>query len=484
MSEIVRHFPYETPRQLQSDVLQVLGDLWDQYDVFCIIAPTAAGKSALAKAISNWNRSTSIITPTNVLVDQFLDAFPDTPTMRRLDSYHCDTWLWACSKTRGKEKGFCKGCKAAKELAVAKYKRGPGIYTYHTYMGYDIYRDILVVDEAHNTIPVLQDMHSTHIWQHDYQYPSNLYTSSQILDWLTKHPDSKNARKHKKIKRLIEILQSPIPTHVIERTLAKFEGKGTLPGKPEMRDCIRFYSISPADVGHLLWPESVQKVILMSATIGRKDIEDLGLHKRRAVFLHCDSPIPPERRPIYPISVVGVNRHNLDSATEKLASYIENEIVPSFPGQKGVIHATYQMAKLLREHLTDDRYMFHTKETKSKVYRQFRQLPPESGACLVASGMYEGIDLPDDLGRWQVITKIPWGSLGDPATRYRAEQDPEWYRWNTLKHLIQACGRISRHPEDYGTTFILDSTFERLYNESHHLLPRWFEQAVYLNGGK
>lgn len=478
MNEITKYFPYSTPRQLQSDLLHSLGELWNKYDVFCIIAPTAAGKSAIAKSIANWQRSTSVITPTNVLVDQFLDEFPDTPTLRRLDSYSCDTWLWSCSKTRGREKGFCKGCPAARELSVAKYKKGPGVYTYHTYMAHKIYRDNVVIDEAHNTIPVLQDLHSTHIWQHDYKYPSNIYSTEQILRWLTEHPGSLSIRKHKKIKHLIEILKEPIPTHVVKRQMVDFDGRDTLPGKPEPRDCITFHSISPEEMGHKLWSDTVQKIVLMSATIGRKDIEDLGLHKRRVVYLHCDSPIPPENRPIYPVGVASVNRHNLDTSIERMAQYIEEGLVPRYEGQKGVIHATYQIADRLRSYLTSDRYIFHSRDDKSRRYQEFRKLPPESGAILVASGMYEGIDLPDDLGRWQCITKVPWRSLGDPAIRYRAETDPDWYNWNTLKDLIQACGRISRHPEDFGETFILDSTFSRLYNESRDMIPKWFSEAI------
>ena len=88
--------------------------------------------------------------------------------------------------------------------------------------------------------------------------------------------------------------------------------------------------------------------------------------------------------------------------------------------------------------------------------------------------MYEGVDLPDDLGRWQVITKIPWPSLGDAAIAALAERDPEWYLWETAKTVIQAGGRVSRHENDYGVTYCLDSSFMRLYNEGQHLLPRWF----------
>ena len=93
---------------------------------------------------------------------------------------------------------------------------------------------------------------------------------------------------------------------------------------------------------------------------------------------------------------------------------------------------------------------------------------------LVASGMYEGLDLVDDTARWQVVSKIPWPSLADPAMKWRANEDPDFYNWETLRQVIQACGRVCRGPDDYGVTYILDSTWNRLEREAAHLFPDWF----------
>ena len=122
--------------------------------------------------------------------------------------------------------------------------------------------------------------------------------------------------------------------------------------------------------------------------------------------------------------------------------------------------------------------MFHTNETKGEVYKQFREATEPK--ILVASGMYEGIDLPEDLGRWQVISKIPWPSLGNPAIKYKMERDEEWYYWETAKIVIQACGRICRSETDRGISYILDSTWQRLYINCQRLelLPKWFTESI------
>ena len=92
--------------------------------------------------------------------------------------------------------------------------------------------------------------------------------------------------------------------------------------------------------------------------------------------------------------------------------------------------------------------------------------------------MYEGIDLPYDAGRWQILAKVPYPSLADPAIKYMASIDEEYYAWETIKTVLQACGRICRTPEDYGVTYIFDKSFERLYNQNNELWPLWFQNSV------
>jgi ATP-dependent DNA helicase DinG len=80
---------------------------------------------------------------------------------------------------------------------------------------------------------------------------------------------------------------------------------------------------------------------------------------------------------------------------------------------------------------------------------------------LLSPSLREGVDLPDDLLRSQIVTKMPYGDLGDPWTAARRDRDPRWYALETAKALVQAYGRASRHAEDHGVTYILDKQFAR-----------------------
>lgn len=459
---------------------------WNNYDVFVINAPTAFGKTALARTLMNALHGVSVITPTNLLVEQFRDEFPDTPTLSRLDAYWCKEWDRPCPVTKGKLMNFCSsktvegGCPCSRDLAIAKYKRGPGIYNYHTYLAQKLYRPVLVVDEAHNLIPVIRDRMALRLWQHDYKYPSNMRSTSQIRDWI--RGLSPTQKKHKKIQILREAVWSKEPAYMPQRTTDTFNGKGTLRGQPEERDCIKLLPVDIASAPPLFWPREVEKVILLSATIGPKDLEALGLEGgrgRRVCYIDCKSPIPAHNRPIIPLDTSSVNRSNMMEVLPKLAAEIIG-ISKYHRIEKGVIHCTYQLSELLTPILAAsseaDRFIFHTRMDKKEKYSQFRQSNKPS--ILLACGMYEGIDLPEDLGRWQVIAKIPWPSLGNPAVQHLADTDPDWYLWECMKTVIQACGRICRTPDDYGVTFILDSTFNKLYNQGRHMIPDWFDEAI------
>lgn len=480
----LKNFPYASARDIQVDALKTLEDKWEEYDVFCIVAPTATGKTALARTLMNALRSVSVITPTNLLVNQFLQEFPDTPTLSRMDSYFCEEWQRPCPQTRNKLLKFCKpkvgpdgvtvpGCKCGKDLATAKYQRGPGIYNYYTYMAHKLYRDVLVVDEAHNLLSVIRDRMALKLWQHDLKYPLQMWRPEQVMNWIEGLSEQK--RRTKKIQALQESVRFKVPNYIFQRTKDWFNGKGTLRNEPEERDLIKLLPVDITQAPPMFWPREVKKIILMSATIGPKDIEQLGLGGRKVAYIQCKSPIPWGSRPIIPLDILSVNRQSMQDNISTIAEYIQ-KVTDHHIGEKGVIHVTYQLASLLREHLSDPRFIFHSRDTKNDSYRAFRESGKDS--VLIACGMYEGIDLPDELGRWQLIAKIPWQSLGSPAIKHLADLDPEWYIWETLKITIQACGRVCRTPEDFGVTYVLDKSFGRLIKDGIDMCPEWFLDAI------
>ena len=49
---------------------------------------------------------------------------------------------------------------------------------------------------------------------------------------------------------------------------------------------------------------------------------------------------------------------------------------------------------------------------------------------ILAPAMHEGLDLKDDLARFQIITKVPYPSfVENKQLRYRMEIDNDYYKW-------------------------------------------------------
>ena len=92
--------------------------------------------------------------------------------------------------------------------------------------------------------------------------------------------------------------------------------------------------------------------------------------------------------------------------------------------------------------------------------------------------MTEGIDLPGDLSRWQVICKLPYPYLGDPQIARRRELDPTWYDWRTCLTVVQAYGRSVRSADDFAVTYVLDADFKAFLKRQRGRLPGWFLEAV------
>jgi len=461
----------------QARILTQIQDNLMHADVFAIQAPTAAGKTLMQEVLARYlealGRSATIAVHDNVLVDQYAKAIPDIPVLRKKASYKCINSDLSCAgmeKHQGK-KGFCKGCPYVKAKAAAKHRKLK-MGNYHIYLAHRLHSWAVIFDEGHKLVDMFTEENQVRIWQSDYGFPDNLKTVTQVVEWL-----QIRRKSNPEDTRILKVLKEV--TRISKGASIQYKKR-----QHRSTDDVMLQVIPQpgTQMPEWFWPQHrVKKIFLFSATINEFDITNLGLQNRRVKYLASDSPIKPERRPVVFEPCANMAYKYQDLALPYFAKRIE-KLLEEYQ-DKGIIHLPYNLAMKLREFIISDRLMFHSRQDKRQVLERFRTSDPEEGKVLVASGLYEGLDLPHDSARWQVVGKVPYLSLGDPVVKNRADVEPDWYAWETIKRIVQASGRICRTPDDLGITYIFDSNFERLYKADQRreaqLFPAYFSEALH-----
>ena len=428
-------FPW-TPRTAQSELMDLFDANWSQYDVFVGAAPVAVGKSPLAVAVGRWRESrgegVAIITHNNVLVDQYLNSFPDLPHLHKSSRYG-GGYMFAQARGRAQKSNLV-------------------LSNYYTYVANKLHRETLIIDEAHNVLQMLKERWTRKLWQKKWNFPDEMRTFEDFLGWAETHRDPE----------IDEIVKQVVE----EQTFTLQYSTDVLRGREE-----RVLNLIPLTVRHQrpwLWNHKVRKIVLLSATISEWELHELGLDTRRVLYAAVDSPIPAANRPFIIDPVANMSLATRPFAIDALAQRLKQDLETR--QGKGVIHATYETAARLRSRLFNKRLIWHTSADRQQKYEEFRAAPGD--AVFVASGFSEGIDLAYDAARWQVICELPHPNLGDPAIRIKADQSPDWYNWQTVKVLLQTIGRVCRAPDDYGETYIYDSRFRKFFAAAEKMWPR------------
>lgn len=467
-----------TPRDKQTYILQKIQEVYDSVDVIGVEGPTALGKSMIAMTVAEWVRrrgqSVVLTKPTKILVNQDADNYKDFPVLRSSWDMKCDVWE---SVGRAKVKArrhwrshmeTCKGCEAYEKLRIEATTGHSLLCNAYTYLAHRAYKDVLVVDEGHHLVHMLKELHTKKWWYTDLlRWPTDMWSRRDVTAWLDSL-SPEDIKKHK-LAPLVKEVESLAARCSITRTAEKLRGRVT--------EVIKMVPLDMRGEAPLLWPRKVKKILLMSATMHQTDLDTMGLGTRRCAIIPSGSPIPPERRPIYPVCQAYMSRLAPKNKWPDLAAFISKKL-EEYPDDKGIVHVTYDMVQHLKPLLQDPRIMWHGRSNKMAVWKRFQKT--DLPKVMICSGMYEGVDLPYDAGRFQILAKIPWPSLGDPAISQWAKDSPQAYIWETLKLVIQACGRISRAPDDQGSTYIYDKSFLRLKRdaEKYNLIPQWWEDAI------
>lgn len=250
--------------------------------------------------------------------------------------------------------------------------------------------------------------------------------------------------------------------------------------KMDLMGKLKTVKISPIETGEYVKPifDIGEKVLLVSATILDKEVfaSMIGIPLSDIEFIRVEnSPFPVQNRPIYLKNVGDMNYKTMDGLMPKIVDEIDG-ILEKHQHERGIIHTTsYKQLDFIVKNSLYKRRLIKT-ETGISQSIALQKAAVLKDAVLISPSMHEGIDLKDDLSRFQIVIKIPYLDLSDKRTMVKKNKSPKWYQYHAILKLIQAIGRSIRNEQDHATTYILDSKAGYMIYNS--MVPKYIKQAV------
>jgi ATP-dependent DNA helicase DinG len=525
------YWPYEKspPRRSQEVAMNWIENLACEKKYILVEMPVGGGKSGLGVAVSGWASeslgSSFILTPQKILQKQYEDSFGTrlVTSLYGKSNYQCHNKNTNCDVGSG-IKPKCEVCPY--RVAVEDANASPNVV-----LNYKLAllrfmlpppfrprpRKLMILDEAHTLESHLTEFNAVSISEYRCKKLQMAFfmphTLTKALEWvqttympvlskkyieLVNRLDDLNDEMEfkprnltaseqalvKDVKELtehlgtIDKLLSMSTEEVVERFVMVQEAKS-----------FKFKEIYGRNVFHSLVKPMADRFLFMSATILNKDAycRDLGIPPDETAFISLPSEFPADNRPVLYSPQMKMNFEwnqdkNVDARKDMIVAI--KQICHDHKDESGIVHTgSFQVAEWLVSELTGvvpHEVVHHNPSgeiPRDEVIDNYMQNSSGTPHLLISPSITEGLDLKHDLGRFAIFAKVPFANLGDAWVKRRRDISPDWYARQALTHIIQGGGRVVRTPTDYGTTYILDSSFAYLHRNNMRYIPDWWHEG-------
>ena len=523
---IYDEFPAPSYRGAQEQALADIRDAFDAgNDVVLVRAPTGSGKSLLARAIAGCARTAG-----EADAPDPIDAYYTTPQVSQLDDVASDPLMADLDVIRGKNNYDCilpgetdtpvdqAPCAREREFDCQVQHRCPyfsdrsiaansriAAMTLAYFMqtaGSDVFgqRHVLVIDEAHglgnwaemyatidlgpDTVPIWEAAEPPAIDGPDdaVGYAETLNTMADRRLTEVRSQAELDPEEAAERDRLVE-LQSDLSWFVEDYRDAESATTWVADQADGAGTRVTIKPMAPEKyLKHTVW-DRAQRFALLSATILNKDAfcANVGLSPDRVALVEVPHTFPVENRPLYDVTQGKMTYEARDETIPRVAETLVR-IMAAHPDEKGLVHChSYAIQDRLAEHLrefgVDSRVRTHDSADRDAQLSTWKRI--DDPDVFLSVKMEEALDLEGDLCRWQLLCKAPYPNTRDSRVTARLEDDQwGWYYRTALRTVIQACGRVVRAPDDYGATYLADSSLLDLFERARVDMPDWFAQQV------
>ncbi len=501
------HYPFPEFRPGIKEAMDLIDSKPDARYVL-ISGKTGCGKSALAVAISR-QLNAHIVTATKLLQNQYADTgvFDDEFVLKGKANYNCshtkDTMVLAPCSSRQTFSVFKRSplpvllegvdinaLKTTKELRQCCVERGVceyyqkkwtletsrgGVLNYDLVLASDFKHPAIVFDEAHNFVDKIID-HYSFSYQMDYlcnllgtgldeptQHTFKLWLEEIVTVAAQKLSHASSASKANALSSLRDKARSilddgAMPTDYFVRAEN---------GQVEIK------TLQPKKLMHRLMGR-FKRIFFLSATIDQRFADVLGLDPAHTLHVDIPSTFKVASRPIvYPKALPNINYKTVLDKKHPAVDLLST-IISHHKDHRGIIHtANYRIMDELKQLFRGENRFTWVDRGMDKA--DALALHAESAnSILVSPSMAEGVDLADDLARFQVVMKIPFPPRNDYLESLE-QAIPGWYSLCTRNILVQAYGRPVRSSKDWATTYVLDGSLSLVLTEG---IDPYFASAI------
>lgn len=506
----MNYFPFENVRPEQEEIITTIIDTFENTDIKTIIveAGTGIGKSAIGITIGNYmidkySNGCYILTTQKILQEQYINDFQDIEdlvSIKSSNNYMCKTNKeFNCSDMYRINKenldSICKNCiyRNHKQIFMNKDK---GVTNYSYFLAETIYakqlkpRKLLILDEGHNISKEISGFVDINIEK----------TFLEKYKLKIKFPETNDTKLlYKWVRDYIEVLQEHNNKYksIINNEMLKHSQiwKDSVKNNElfdkilcKTRRFIKFYDeenwianyniqekkieIKPIDISmfaeELLYSYGEYKIILSATILNCEQFCIInGLDYNQCLFIHKKSPFQIENTPIYYQPCGSMSYQSIETTLPKLINKIQ-DVIENHSSDKGIIHChSYKILNYIKDKIKNKRLLFQTTSNRERILHL--HCNSEIPTILVSPSMSEGVDLKDDISRFQIICKVPFPYLNDDIIKMKMKKWDWYYSYCTAITMIQSCGRSIRNENDYACTYILDSSWENFYKKNKYL---------------
>src|SRR2546427_4344903 len=227
--------------------------------------------------------------------------------------------------------------------------------------------------------------------------------------------------------------------------------------------------------------------IFMSATLSKNMLCSMtSFDPDKVAFIDVEkSPFPKESRTITFLNTRFLNRKSTSEDRSAVITEID-KIMQKHANERGLILTSsiancYEIKNQLSKSSAKRIRMLHSQgdkdmKTKEEILKEHAK---DRNSVLLSSSAWVGLDLKDDLSRFQIIAKDPYPSLADKRLKIKMERNQAWYDSVTLIKLLQGFGRSVRSESDNAVTYVLDGNARILLNKMRSHVPKSFHDVLF-----